>query len=355
MKVLFILFTIAMVIIYILSYVNPHSLPFINFSSVLLPYLSIFTLSISFISLLALKKNRSVAILSILLALFILKSHINFGFGSGAETTDDIQLLSYNVSFFSVPTVFKEVYYQRENNQTVFSILERVDSLNPDIISFQEFFNDKKSPFYNVVQQLESKGYHSYLKSSPRHHNGTDRGIITFSKFPIVDKGVICESKNTYNGAIYTDLKINTKDTIRLINAHLTSMAFYSKSSNPLQLMKQFYYAYSTATRERISQLQEIQEMIDSSPHPIVLTGDLNETPDSYLYKQLESSLENAYETTGKGISPTYSSKIPGLAFRIDHIFYDEAILNTSFETYKDWKLSEHNAIKASLELTSND
>jgi len=59
---------------------------------------------------------------------------------------------------------------------------------------------------------------------------------------------------------------------------------------------------------------------MSQSPYPIILCGDFNETPQSYIYKLLSENFDDAFREGGWGIGSTYAGKIPGL--KIDHILY---------------------------------
>lgn len=336
---------------YLLTFIKPESLPFINISSVVIPYLAIFAVLVSLLHIFDNIYWRLFALITGLSTLLIISDYYEIFADNSEATETDINLLSYNVSFFSVPTVFKAPYYKAELNQRVFKIRDKITELNPDIITLQEFFNDEKSEFYNNIKRYQENGYQYYLKSSPRHHNGTDRGIVTFSKYPIVNAGIVCNSTNTYNGAIFTDIKVSDEDTIKVINVHLTSMAFYGGKRTPFQLLKFFYHSYSEASKERANQIESIDQAIAASNYPVIVVGDFNETPNSFIYRKMKSKLNNSFETNGSGFGYTFYTKLKPLAFRIDHLFYGDDFECQSFNTLSGWNLSEHKPIQTSLNL----
>lgn len=338
---------LILLVFYLLTFVRQDKFPFLNISSVILPYLAIIAFFLSLFYIFDSTKWKWLALASCLFSLMIIFNYYKIQTTKSTPSRAALKLLSYNVSFFSVPTVFKDPYYKPELNQHVFQIRDKIDSLKPDIITLQEFFNDKQSDFYNTIKRYQENGYHYYLKSSPRHHNGTDRGIVTFSKFPIVNAGIICNSTNTYNGAIFTDIKTSETDTIKVINVHLTSMAFYAGKRDLLQLSKFFYHSYSEASKERGNQLEAIEDAIEESPYPVILAGDFNETSSSFIYRAINETLMNSFETNGSGFGFTFHSKIQAIAFRIDHLFYSDDFDCNSFNTLSKWDLSEHKPIEA--------
>jgi len=71
----------------------------------------------------------------------------------------------------------------------------------------------------------------------------------------------------------------------------------------------------------RAGQSQKVLAHIRKSPYPVVVGGDFNEPPTSYVYQQFNTQLEDAFRTAGNGFGSTYGGKIPML--KIDYLFYD--------------------------------
>ena len=61
--------------------------------------------------------------------------------------------------------------------------------------------------------------------------------------------------------------------------------------------------------------LQEIR----NCPYSVILSGDFNDTPSSYIYNQLNDYLTDSFIKKGSGLSRTYAGNIPYL--RIDYVF----------------------------------
>lgn len=75
---------------------------------------------------------------------------------------------------------------------------------------------------------------------------------------------------------------------------------------------------YRKATVQRSRQAKIIGRHIEESPYPVIVCGDFNDVPLSYVYHQVKGSLEDSFAARGTGIGATYNGRIPGL--RIDHI-----------------------------------
>ena len=339
-------------ITYLLTWISPKIFPLINLASVIVPYYACITLIVSIFIILSNRKLKWLALATLVFTLPVLwKSFYIPAPNKQSTTNETLSIFDYNVSFFSVKRVFKPIYYKREHNQIVEKIRNTALETQPDIICFQEFFNDKNSPFYNTMERMDSLGYDHFLKSSPRHDNGLNRGLITFSKHPIVASGIIAEASKAYNGAIYTDVKISASKIIRVINVHLSSMELFLGKRTALNMAKFFLRTYTNAAEERQDQLAKIKSFIEDSPYEVIVCGDFNETQYSYTYKQIKSLLNNSQESVGGGFGATFPSKVPGLSFRIDHMFYSDALEAHKFHTFKKLQYSEHKPILGTFEI----
>ena len=85
---------------------------------------------------------------------------------------------------------------------------------------------------------------------------------------------------------------------------------------------------------------------MNTSPYPIILCGDFNDTPTSFTYKQLSKDLNDSFTNSGRGLGSTYNGKIPAL--KIDYILYSPNLNQVDFET-NEVKLSDHYPIKSSF------
>ena len=84
---------------------------------------------------------------------------------------------------------------------------------------------------------------------------------------------------------------------------------------------------------------------MQSSPYPIILCGDFNDTPLSYAYNTISANLKDTFKESGKGIGQTFV-KIPAL--RIDYILHEKKIRSLNYKQHKK-KLSDHYAVSCEL------
>jgi len=57
------------------------------------------------------------------------------------------------------------------------------------------------------------------------------------------------------------------------------------------------------------------------SPYPVILAGDFNDTPESYIYNQITRDFKDAFVESAGGLGYSYAGAIPML--RIDFTFID--------------------------------
>ena len=150
-------------------------------------------------------------------------------------------------------------------------------------------------------------------------------GQAIFSKYPIIDKGSV-DFNSSSNNAIFSDIKI-MNDTIRVYNIHLQSFSF--EKVNPL-----------------ININKKNKMVIKNSPYKFIVTGDLNNTAFSYVYKELSKSLNDAFKAKGNGLGITYNYNF--IPLRIDFVFTEELFKINSFKTFK-LNLSDHEPIYTEL------
>jgi endonuclease/exonuclease/phosphatase family metal-dependent hydrolase len=265
-----------------------------------------------------------------------------------------LKVMSYNVRLF-------DLYNWTENKNTRNNILELIRNQHSDIICFQEFFHEDTGIF-NTLDTLkeiqEAKNVH--IDYSAHVKNVNHWGIATFTKFPIVEKGLIHFKDSSDNISIFTDVLFH-KDTIRIYNLHLESIRFRradyetlkkitgkedeTNLDGPQRIISRMRRAYIRRAR----QTNVIREHIEASPHPVIVCGDFNDTPTSYAYHQIAKNLDDSYREKGNGIGSTYVGMIPFL--RIDYVLYDPIYFEALDLKVIKKKYSDHYPVVSTLKL----
>lgn len=270
------------------------------------------------------------------------------------ELIQPVKVMSYNVKVFNL--------YDLENREVkrdgIFSFLKEQ---NPGIICFQEFYHQEGGKNFvtrdRMIELLDMPHFHE--RYTHKLHDEKYIGVATFSKYPIINKGEIPFSNDKNNFCIYSDILVNG-DTLRVFNAHIGSIRFqaedyqffgeqaepdtYADKDDEERILRRLKRAFE----KRALQAETIAMEIEKSPYPVVLCGDLNDTPVSYCYRQFSGLLNDAFVESGNGIGTTYIGDMP--SNRIDYIFHSAKIISANFQTH-DVFFSDHRPVSCEIDL----
>ncbi len=218
---------------------------------------------------------------------------------------------------------------------------------------FQEYSTNSQWEPLDVTGQMVRSGYKGYAVKilKGQDHN---LGLAIFTKFDVLDSGVVWEDETSSNGTIYADLKAG-KDTMRVYNVHLRSM-----SLDIYQYKSPEYYGYKVkklgsklmyGARTRSEQIDELIRHASACPYPFLICGDFNETPYSYNYFKLRSKFSNAFEKAGHGFGFTVNGTL--FFLRIDHHFFGNGIKALDFSVDRTMKISDHFATRGTYRVGS--
>lgn len=270
------------------------------------------------------------------------------------ELLNPVKIMSFNVKIFNLYDLENRV----EKRNGIFSFLKEE---NPSIMCFQEYYHQEGGKSFvtkdSMVKLLGTTYYHERYT-----HDMADQkyfGVATFSKYPIVNKGEIAFSNDKNNFCIYSDIVID-QDTLRVFNAHIGSIRFqkddykvfdeqanddgYVDAKDEVRIVQRLKLAFE----KRALQAEVIAAEIDKSPYPVILCGDLNDTPVSYCYRQFSNLLNDAFVESGNGTGASYIGEMP--SNRIDYIFHSTSILSSHFTTH-DVEFSDHRPISCQIDL----
>jgi len=239
---------------------------------------------------------------------------------------DNLIAMSYNVRLF-------DLYNWTKNKESRNKIFEVIDDSKPDILCIQEFYYNSNNDF-NTLDTLTkfTKCKNYFIGHTADVKDLYHWGIITMTKYPIINSGVVPFDEKTDNISIFTDLIID-KDTVRVYNVHLESIRFKSKEYTFIdsvankggKLDKEKTWnmisKLSRAFKVRAKQVDAIVTHSKLCDYPILICGDFNDTPGSYAYHQLSKDRLDAFSEAGSGFGVTYAGVIPFL--RIDYMLYN--------------------------------
>jgi endonuclease/exonuclease/phosphatase family metal-dependent hydrolase len=335
----------ALLIAYLTPYISPDIFWPLSFFGLLYPF--ILLLNIFFLIFWLLQKSKYFLISAVIILLGI--SHVTHFVqfkSSKKENGKGIKILSYNVNYFS---------YNRKNKTNAQKLIQYLSNSSADIICLQEAALSKSGKSKGLQQELKDMKHYQFA------HSVSFGGPVTFSRFPIINYGEI-RFANTFNMIIFSDIKINENQIIRVYNCHFQSFQIRpdnytiienpTSGSNSIKIREIFEISHKlvSAFATRAHQARTIARHIKSSPYPVVICGDFNDTPWSYTYHTVIDNLKDSFVESGFGLSNTYNGKLP--SFRIDYILHSKQY--TSYNYKRDRvSYSDHFPISCYLELSS--
>lgn len=240
-----------------------------------------------------------------------------------------IRIASWNVARF--------IEMKRNNNkgsQIRQQMLELIKQQDADILCMQEFFHSLDSSWYSNLDYVRTNFNYPYYYYS--HDNDGDKhfiGNVIFSRYPIIDSGMVRYPRPTLpESLMHADIQVND-DTIRVYTTHLQSLQFKKSDYEKIDKIKDAEDGLVSNSKTIFSKLRQgikfrkiqtdiVRSVLDDSPYPYLLCGDLNDVPNSYTYFTIRGSMQDAFLKKGFGIGRTFSALSPTL--RIDYIFADK-------------------------------
>jgi endonuclease/exonuclease/phosphatase family metal-dependent hydrolase len=338
MFLLNIVLTVVTFTIYILPFLAPKSFPLLSVLTLFMP--AFFLLNMLFFIFWGIQFKKRLILSGLVLLTgitFISKFYKTSGSEEYVPHEKDFSVMSYNVRLFNV---FKWL----DRDDIPDNIKNFIDEKDPDILCIQEYSNSA---------HLDLKVYpHRYIFIDG---NKIKTGQAIFSKFPILYQGNII-FPNSDNNVVYADIK-RGKDIVRVYNMHLQSIKISPdvneisediESTNQKQWQR-IYARISKGFRQQQEQAEIFKEHIKQCKYPVVICGDMNNSPFSYVYRNIKGKLKDGFEEAGEGFGATYKFKY--YPARIDYIFTDPKMKVKKFESFSDFENSDHYPIMATVSM----
>jgi endonuclease/exonuclease/phosphatase family metal-dependent hydrolase len=248
-------------------------------------------------------------------------------FGSDNSKSNGLKIATYNVAMFGRET---SGFMSQD-------ILGEMRNQNVDVLCMQE---------YNPVSG-ERDNTALYQEYFPYVAQGRSDMII-FSRYPITShKTILFEDTN--NSAMWADIDVKGLE-FRVFNVHLettginrtlhkaSKMAMQSYDVSTNKVLDLIYGNYMMGMNFRAGQAITIANEKHNSPNPVILCGDFNDIPYSFVYNTMLGDMVDGFRECGKGWMHTYreGKKL----VRIDYIFHDKSIEGLTYYrtglTYSD-------------------
>jgi endonuclease/exonuclease/phosphatase family metal-dependent hydrolase len=255
----------------------------------------------------------------------------------------ELRLLTFNIQGLSA---FEGKHAKLPKEQLV----DFFEGMNCDIICLQEYQVWEKLGL-DFAKMIKNQTGLQYLQKESK------KALAIFSKYPIKHTGIL-PFGNSSNGCIYSEVQIDGK-VVRIYNVHLQSnmvsgIAQHVLDDGDIQdkqtwlNIRHMFGRFKRTVRIRAQQAKEILNHMQSAETPIILCGDLNDTPQSYTYQLLTNQLDDGFKKKGTGFATTYQGGIPAL--RIDYILNDPTFKVIDYKKIKN-KYSDHFAVVSELRI----
>ena len=264
------------------------------------------------------------------------------GVDEAAEKQAGLKIATYNVAGFG-----------RETSGFIAQdILAEMKKQKVDILCFQE-----KSDHSG-----DKKNSDSYKEYFPYMAVGKSDMVI-YSRYPIVNsKNIPFEMTN--NSAMWAEVKVN-EQVIRVYNAHLETTgingtlhrAAKAQDNTGLEvennrLLRALYGNYAIGMMARAGQANVLAMDMRESEAPIIVCGDFNDVPYSYVYNTMKGELVDGFKECGSELMYTFRGGKKKV--RIDYIFHDKMFKGLTYYK-KELTYSDHYPVFHKIELSNED
>lgn len=343
--VLNIVLVLMLFLAYVSVFIHPSSTAIPALFGLAYPYIAVANIVMILIWILFRRWYFMISVVAIAIGLGYINNFIRFT-NHGTELHHDLKVMSYNVRAFN--------FYEDSETDTHRKMMELLRKENPGILCLQEYFV-RGNPATGERKLKEGLGgiLYTHFKLI-RTGSGSRYGIATISRYPIIYRGDIVHPGSS-SLTIFTDVVIDT-DTFRIYNNHLQSFRLrrvegtllseitHEDQGGSMKSITGIYQSLTNGFASRALQVDRVKKHIETSPYPVIVAGDFNDTPISYTYRKMRRGLKDAFVEAGYGAGFTYKGKYP--PNRIDYILYNEDIECKDFDIVKV-RYSDHYPIIA--------
>lgn len=332
---------IAMTLSVISPYINPQQFVWISLFGLSFWVIFIYNVIVLILLVLLWSKKAWIAVLALLIS--IPGFNKSYSFGSKSKADDSFRVMSFNLHYFG------DINNKYSKEDFAYQFMSFVREQSPDILCCQEFhaYTGKLSRPQCIEAFAEGSGL-PYIYYNKKSNYG---GNVIFSKYPIVK--VTEESgfgqENLYGVMVSVDA--GERGKFHVANIHLLSYNITDEELDVLRNPTDRQNNIDTIGKSVLRKLnygvlrrsEEIDKMLGGMPPvegPVIVCGDFNETPLSYVYRKMQKAgYVDTFTKVGHGIKPTYAGKLPLL--RIDYIWANSDVVPLDFERYH-YKASDH-------------
>ena len=249
-------------------------------------------------------------------------------FSGESSNTTGLKIATYNVESFG-----REISGFKAED-----ILTEMKRQGVDILCLQEYSEHSGN-------KLNSESYKTYFPYLVMGRND----MAIYSRYPLGQSQII-DFGATNNSGMWVDVKVNGKE-MRIFNVHLETTGLNrtlrhvakekAKGGNIEEnaLVKAVYGNYTRGMAIRAQQAEQVAREIQDAGKPVIVCGDFNDVPYSYVYNTMLGELVDGFKECGKGFM--YTMRGRKFKVRIDYIFHSEELAGETY--YKiEMNYSDH-------------
>lgn len=222
--------------------------------------------------------------------------------------------------------------------------LQIVDDEQPDVLCLQEFGNSRH---VKVTDSLAARGYTTHYSARGTRYSSS----CLFTRCQMIE-GHEMDKQTKF----YVDLSKNGQ-TFRVCVVHLDSYQLSDEDregfeklthAKPDSTTRGLLAKFVETTRQHEEEwTTQLKPLIESTDSPIIIAGDFNDTPASFIYQKISEQLTDPYVEKGSGFGTTYHGPYP--AFRIDYVFHSPEMQTLSYKRIKT-DISDHYPVVVTME-----
>jgi len=265
------------------------------------------------------------------------------------EEHNTVKIMSFNVMYFD--------FVKDSEKSGLHPVIEYIANSGADIVCLQEVGTD----FLHT--RLKEKKTRKALKAYRYVLSGSSEGrysVVCLSKYPVIScRRINYESLS--NSSYRYDFKIDDK-TVTVINNHLESNKLNRKEKDHYTnliksageteelktVAKLLGLKVGSATSIRAAQARAVSDEVRACGNPVIVCGDFNDIPGSYVYHTIAEGLTDSWVEKGMGWGNTFHENL--FLFRIDYILHSPSLKTVEVKVDKV-KISDHYPLIATLQL----
>mgnify|MGYP000984409804 CR=1 FL=1 len=254
--------------------------------------------------------------------------------------------LELNIATYNIQRITGNLF------ETSREIADFMETEKIDMLCLQEFPSVRDAQLKQFEEIFDFLPYYCIHSSVPGSMQ-----VALFSRYPIIQSRQIEFPGESNHTAMWADIVVEN-DTIRIINNHLQTTNLnqhkiklednVEQSVFRFNRLKEMLYVNAVM---RSDQADIISEFIDTSPFPLIVCGDFNDTPASYTYRKIKGDLEDSFCTAEKGYGYTY--RYLKKLYRIDYLLYSGSYFRATSYHSPNLEYSDHKPVIVKLDFNT--